>query len=135
VIGSVAGENNRDALDQIIGQSLEQARKEGTLATARLHMERDGFVRSPSGLAFPGKVFADTELRRIFVADSNHNRIVVAEWPDESGRAKVVQVVGSGEIGAADGPADRATFNHPQGIVTGQEACMSANRKSPHPKD
>ena len=73
-----------------------------------------------SGLAFPGKVFADAELGRLFVADSNHNRIVVTEWPDVSGRAKVVQIVGRGEIGATDGPADQAAFNHPQGLVTGQ---------------
>lgn len=120
VIGSVAGENNRDALDQLIGQSLEQGRKAGSLAKERLRIERDGMVRSASGLAFPGKVFADAELRRLFVADSNHNRIIVSQWPDDTGRAKVVQVIGSGEIGAADGPADKATFNHPQGLVTGQ---------------
>ncbi len=120
VVGSVAGENNREALDQIIGQALEQGRKAGTLAAAPLKIERDGMVRSASGLAFPGKVFADPELLRLFVADSNHNRIVIAEWPDDSGRARVVHVVGSGEIGADDGPADKATFNHPQGMVSGQ---------------
>lgn len=120
VVGSVAGENNREALDQMIGQALAQGKANGTLAAGPLRIERDGMVRSASGLAFPGKVFADSELRRLFVADSNHNRIVVAEWPDASGRAKVIQVVGSGEIGAADGPADKATFNHPQGLVTGQ---------------
>ncbi len=119
VVGSVAGENNREALDQMIGQALAQGKANGTLAAEPLKIERDGMVRSASGLAFPGKVFADAELRRVFVSDSNHNRIIIAEWPDDSGRAKVVQVVGSGEIGAADGPADKATFNHPQGLVTG----------------
>jgi thiol-disulfide isomerase/thioredoxin len=120
VVGSVAGENNREALDQMIGQALAQGKANGTLAAGPLKIERDGMVRSASGLAFPGKVFADAELGRLFAADSNHNRIVVAEWPDDLGRAKVVQVVGSGEIGAADGPAEKATFNHPQGLVTGQ---------------
>ncbi len=120
VVGSVAGENNRDALDQMIAQSLAQGRADGTLAAQPMQIERDGFVRSASGLAFPGKVFADAELRRLFIADSNHNRIVIAEWPDASGRAKVVRAVGSGEIGAADGSADQATFHHPQGLVTGQ---------------
>lgn len=119
-VGRVAGENNREPLDNIIAQALEQGRKAGTLASAPLTIHRDGMVRSTSGLAFPGKVFADAELRRLFVADSNHNRIVIAEWPDGAGCARVIRVVGNGEIGAADGPAERATFNHPQGLVTGQ---------------
>ncbi|MDO8629377.1 MAG: hypothetical protein Q7R41_02695, partial [Phycisphaerales bacterium] len=45
--------------------------------------------------------------------------IVIAEMPDGQGRARVIRVVGSGEVGADDGPADRATFHHPQGLCTG----------------
>lgn len=120
VVGNVAGENNREALDQMITQSLEEGRAAKTLAGGPPKIERDGQVRSASGLAFPGKVFADADSKRLYVADSNHNRIVIAEWPDSDGRAKVIRVVGSGAIGSADGPAESATFDHPQGLVTGQ---------------
>ncbi len=119
-VGRVAGEGNREIIDQTIAQALQQGRSAGTLADSPLAIRRDASVRAASGLAFPGKVFAAAEIGRLFVADSNHNRIVIAKLPDEQGRARVIEVVGSGEIGAADGPADRATFNHPQGLCTGQ---------------
>ncbi len=119
IVLHLAGEGNRNALDQAIEQALAQARSAGTLASAPLTLRREANVRATSGLAFPGKVLADLELDRLFVADSNHNRIVVAQLPDERGRCRVLKVVGGGAIGASDGPAHRATFNHPQGLVTG----------------
>jgi len=120
VIGQVAGEGNREIIDQTIAQALQQGRAAGTLAKEPLQLRREASVRAVSGLAFPGKVYADAEMSRLFVADSNHNRIVIAEMPDAGGRARVIKVVGAGAVGADDGPAERATFNHPQGLCTGQ---------------
>ncbi|MCC7292317.1 MAG: redoxin domain-containing protein [Phycisphaerales bacterium] len=117
---SLAGEGQREALDRAIGEALDQGRAAGTLADGPLTVQREASVAAASPLCFPGKVFADAELRRLFIADSNHNRIVIADWPDEQGQCRVVRVVGSGAVGADDGPAERATFNHPQGLVTGQ---------------
>lgn len=119
VVGVFAGEGQRENLDQAIGQALGGAKAAGTLAAGPLKIRREAAVRATSGLAFPGKVYADAGAKRLFVADSNHNRIVVAELPDDGGRSRVIKVVGSGEIGAADGPAERATFNHPQGLTSG----------------
>ncbi len=120
VAASLAGEGQREALDRAIGEALQQGRAAGTLAASPLTVQREASVAATSPLCFPGKVFADAELRRIFIADSNHNRIVIADWPDEQGQCRVIRVVGRGAIGADDGPAERATFNHPQGLVTGQ---------------
>src|SRR6185503_20979516 len=50
---------------------------------------------------------------QLFIADSNHNRIVVAALEDSS----VKEVIGSGEIGLIDGGFDQAAFNHPQGMA------------------
>jgi len=119
VVGAFAGEGNRAALEQAIGETLRQGRFARTLTDQPLGIQRESEVRAASGLAFPGKIFAEAGLKRLFVADSNHNRVVIAELPDESGVSRVVAVVGTGEVGAADGPADRATFNHPQGLATG----------------
>ena len=63
-------------------------------------------------LRFPGKVLADAASNRLFIADSGHNRIVVA---DLDGR--VTMAIGDGEPGFGDGPADEARFNHPQGLA------------------
>ena len=117
VVGTVAGEGNRDALDAAIARALSEGRQRGILATEPLRLARERSVRAASGLAFPGKVLADPAGGRLFIADSNHNRIVVSTLPDASGRASLLRAVGSGRAGAADGPAGEAEFRHPQGLA------------------
>ena len=117
IVGVAAGEGNREALDQAIAQTLAQGRAAGILASAPLRLERERSVRAASGLAFPGKVLADPKNGRLFVADSNHSRIVVASLPDASGRSHLIRVIGSGRVGREDGPGDRASFHHPQGVA------------------
>jgi sugar lactone lactonase YvrE len=63
-------------------------------------------------LSFPGKVLADAKGGRLFIADSNHNRIVVTKLD-----GTLITTIGTGARGAADGPFDRATFNRPQGLA------------------
>ena len=117
IVGAVAGEGNRDGLDQAIAQVLAESKAAGTLAKAPLHFERERSVRAATGLAYPGKVLADPKGRRLFIADSNHNRIVVATLPDESGHSRLTRLIGAGSVGGEDGAAERATFHHPQGLA------------------
>ena len=117
IVGAVAGEGNREALDQAIGQALADARAKGILADAPLRLEREQSVRAATGLAFPGKVLADLLGRRLFIADSNHNRIVVTTLPDDEGRSRLLCTVGSGRVGREDGAAESAAFHHPQGLA------------------
>jgi DNA-binding beta-propeller fold protein YncE len=63
-------------------------------------------------LRFPGKVLADATGDRLFIADSGHNRILVA---DLDGR--MTTSIGDGEPGFSDGPAQQARFDHPQGMA------------------
>jgi DNA-binding beta-propeller fold protein YncE len=63
-------------------------------------------------LRFPGKVLADAASERLFIADSGHNRILVA---DLDGR--VTTVVGDGEPGFVDGLGEQARLDHPQGLA------------------
>ena len=63
-------------------------------------------------LRFPGKVLADAASERLFIADSGHNRILVA---DLDGR--VTTVVGNGEPGFVDGLGEQARLDHPQGLA------------------
>ena len=130
VVGSAAGEGNRDLLDEAIEQLLSHHRSAGTLASGPLAVRRDGEVEPATGLAFPGKVLADGEQNRVFIADSNHNRIVVTTWPDDVGWCRVIKTIGSGEVGCSDGPADRATFNHPQGMTLQGETLYVADTES-----
>jgi thiol-disulfide isomerase/thioredoxin len=117
IVTTVAGEGHRDELEQAIESQLEQHARGGTLAAAPLALAPEAAVRSSSGLSFPGKVLADRDARRLFIADTAHHRIVVASWPQTLGRATLLRLVGTGEPGCADGPADHATFHAPQGLA------------------
>lgn len=127
VVGNVAGEGCREAIDTAIAHALGQGHADGTLAAGPLTLRREASVRAASGLAFPGKILADERAGRLYVADSNHNRIVIAEMPDPSGRSPVIKVVGAGGVGADDGPFDKATFNHPQGLAAGHGSLYVAD--------
>ncbi|MGE5176963.1 MAG: thioredoxin-like domain-containing protein [Hyphomicrobiales bacterium] len=130
VRGGVAGEGNRAVLDEAIGKALTDARAAGILAAGPVRFAREQSVRATTGLAFPGKVVADVESGRLFVADSNHNRIVVATLPGADGRSRVVRIVGSGAVGRDDGPAERATFHHPQGLARMDDLLLVADTEN-----
>ena len=117
VVQTLSGEGQRDALDGAIAQLLEVHRQRGTLADRPPALRRDAVVEPASGLAFPGKVLADADGGRVFISDTNHNRIVVATWPDEQGRCRLVKTIGWGAAGRSDGSADVAEFDHPQGLA------------------
>lgn len=117
VVGTTSGEGNRDELDAAIGKLLEQGRKEGTLAAAPLKINTSGSLEAAGELAFPGKVLADEESGRLFIADSNHNRIVVTTLPGADGAARLITTIGSGAQGKADGAFTAAGFNNPQGMA------------------
>jgi DNA-binding beta-propeller fold protein YncE len=63
-------------------------------------------------LAFPGKILADATNDRLFIADSNHNRIVITKLD-----GTLVDTVGTADIGATDGAFDKASFYRPQGLA------------------
>ena len=63
-------------------------------------------------LSFPGKVLADEAGGRLFIADTNHNRIIVSSFD-----GNVMQVIGTGEEALVDGVLAQSAFNHPQGMA------------------
>jgi thiol-disulfide isomerase/thioredoxin len=130
VVGAIAGEGNREALDVAIAKALADAKAAGIAADGPLRFAREQSVRAASGLSFPGKVLADPEGGRLFIADTNHNRIVVASLPDAAGRSKLLRTVGAGTVGRADGPAERATFHHPQGLALMHETLLVADTEN-----
>jgi thiol-disulfide isomerase/thioredoxin len=112
VIGGISGEGNYEVIDQAIAKTVEDFRKKGELneEPLKLVLERAKVGELP--LAFPGKILADAGRDRLFIADSNHNRIVVTKLD-----GTLVETVGTGDTGAADGPFDKATFYRPQGLA------------------
>ena len=105
----VRGEADFDDLRTRVAALVEEGRANGTLATEPLDVRVDPAIEE-SLLAFPGKVAADDE--RIYVADSGHHRVIVA---DHEGRVQKV-IGGQRGVGRADGRYDTAAFNDPQGM-------------------
>jgi thiol-disulfide isomerase/thioredoxin len=112
VIGSISGEGNYDPIDRAIEKAVDDFRKRGELneEPLKLTLERAKVGNLP--LAFPGKVLADAKGDRLFIADSNHNRIVITKLD-----GTLVDTIGTGERGSVDGAFDRASFYRPQGMA------------------
>ncbi|MFI5182840.1 MAG: hypothetical protein ACHQNV_00460, partial [Vicinamibacteria bacterium] len=111
VIAAVApGEADLEALDSFVGQVLDDAREDGTLARGPIRLESLP-AESPGPLAFPGKVIA-VGGRRLAVSDSGHHRVLVIDL-----EGRVETVIGTGLPGLVDGPFAEAGFRDPQGLA------------------
>lgn len=112
IVGGVSGEGNYDVIDQTIAKVAEEFRKRGELNEEPLKLVLERAKVGDLPLAFPGKILADAKTDRLFIADSNHNRIVVTKLD-----GTLVETIGTGDVGAADGAFDKATLYRPQGLV------------------
>jgi thiol-disulfide isomerase/thioredoxin len=112
VIGAVSGEGNYDLIDQVVGKVVDEFRKRSELNEEPLKLTLERAKVGDLPLAFPGKVLADAKGDRLFIADSNHNRIVLTKLD-----GSLIETIGSGVAGAADGTFDKASFYRPQGMA------------------
>ena len=112
IIGKLSGEGGYEALDKAIADSIAESRKRGELNEAPLKLVLERAKVGDLPLAFPGKILADQKSERLFIADSDHNRIVIAKLD-----GTLVETIGNGVHGARDGSIDQATFFRPQGMV------------------
>jgi thiol-disulfide isomerase/thioredoxin/DNA-binding beta-propeller fold protein YncE len=126
LIGGLAGESHLKRIDQAIANLIQIHRGKKTLKEQplRFELENDG-DRKTSPLYFPGKVCADADGKRLFIADSSHHRIVIT---DLTGRK--MDVAGTGSEGRRDGPFEKATFNDPQGLACRGDVLYVADRKN-----
>jgi len=116
VVGSHSGEGIYDIFDHVIGQMTAYFRAKNELDEKPISFKLEKFSAPPSLLAYPGKVLADEKSDRLFISDSNHNRIIITTLD-----GMVLDVIGDGAIGAKDGSFAEAEFNHPQGVALHKE--------------
>ncbi len=111
-VGQQPGEGNRELFDQVIAKMITYHRAKGTLdeKPVSFHLEREKLAPTP--LRYPGKVLADEAGQRLFISDSNHNRLVIATLD-----GKLIETIGNGAIGGKDGSYIEAEFDHPQGMA------------------
>jgi len=109
--GYLSGEGNREILDQVVGDLVEYHKFKGTLDETPIDFALEKEKQKPTPLKYPGKILADTDNDRLYISDSNHNRIVVSTLDGE-----LVDIIGDGQLGLKDGGYQMARFDHPQGM-------------------
>ena len=125
VVGTASGEGNYEIIDQAVGKLVDEFRKRGELNEEPLKLVLERAKVGDLPLAFPGKTLADAATDRLFIADSNHNRIVVTKLD-----GTLVDTIGTGEAGATDGAFDKATFHRPQGLALSGDSLYVADTEN-----
>jgi thiol-disulfide isomerase/thioredoxin len=119
------GEIQFDDVDRVLKVAVPYYRKQGTLDETPIHFDLLAHRQEKTPLRFPGKVMADEKGNRLFIADSNHNRIVITSLGGE-----LIDTIGSGAIGRQDGDFRNATFDHPQGMALSGETLYVADTEN-----
>lgn len=122
LVETYSGEVTFESLKKFLDQAIPYYEEKGTLDRSPLRFDLEATRAGDTPLRFPGKVLADEVGGRLFIADSNHNRIVIT---DLSG--KLLDTVGSGIIGRKDGSFEQCQFDHPQGMALHEETLYVAD--------
>jgi len=125
VVGAVSGEGNYEIIDQTIAKLVEEFRKRGELNEQPLNLVLERAKVGDLPLAFPGKILADAATDRLYIADSNHNRIVITKLD-----GTLIDTVGTADAGTTDGAFDKATFNRPQGLALSGDSLYVADTEN-----
>lgn len=111
-VWGTSGEITFDQIDAILKRAVPYYRDKGLLDETPLRFELEAHRVQRTPLRFPGKILADEASGRLLIADSGHNRIVVAKLD-----GTVIGTIGSGQPGQTDGDFATARFNDPQGMA------------------
>ena len=125
VIGKHEGEFDAADMDGLLQKMLAEYDEHSLLNRAPLPISLEKLKEWDRPLSFPGKILADAASGRLFIADSNHNRIVAT---DLNGNA--LCVIGGGEQGLRDGDFARAQFHDPQGLALRGDTLYVADAKN-----
>jgi len=124
-VWGTSGEITFEQVDAVLRPAIASYRKHRLLDETPLRFDLEAYKAQATPLSFPGKVLADEAGGRVFIADSNHNRIVIARLD-----GTLVAVIGSGASGARDGDFATAQFNQPQGMALDGETLYVADTEN-----
>ena len=112
VVGQHAGEGVYANLEPVIATMAAEYGQRGLIDPTPLGDLLKVAPALPTVLSFPGKLLADEQSDRLFIADTGRQRVLVATLDGE-----LIEVIGAGGPGRADGGFDVATFRRPQGMA------------------
>lgn len=125
VLGKHEGEFAVSDLDSLLSKMIDEYDNNQLVNRTPITLSLEKDKEWERALSFPGKALADEQSDRLFIADSNHNRIVVADL-----RGKLKDVIGSGERGLRDGNFEQAEFYDPQGMALRDDTLYVADTKN-----
>lgn len=118
IIKMDTGEGTFDVFDPIISEAIKEYDEAGiTLNKEHFQFALEKNNAPKSLLSYPGKISADEKNSRLFITDSNNNRIIIFKTGDAPDELQIEDVIGSGMNGKKDGSYQEAEFFHPQGIT------------------
>jgi DNA-binding beta-propeller fold protein YncE len=112
LVGTAMGEGNLEGFVNAVRTVVRVFDERGEINRSPLPLQLERGRHADRPLLYPGKVLADAASNRLFIADSNHNRIVVSTLD-----GRLIETIGSGLQGDADGIFTQARFHRPQGLA------------------
>lgn len=125
IASDFVGEGHFAEIDAEIEKTVNEFRKKGLLDEKPLKFALERAKVGDLPLAFPGKILADEKSKRLFISDSNHNRIVVTDL-----NGKLLETIGSGKTALTDGNFQNSSFYRPQGLVLENEKLYVADTEN-----
>ncbi len=125
IVERFSGEGVYQPVDAALSQAVPYFEKLGQLKRSPLTLALEEAKRANTLLEFPGKISSDEKGDRLFITDSNHNRILITTASGE-----ILDVIGSGEEGPADGSFEEAQFHHPQGTYLSGDTLYIADTEN-----
>ncbi|MBM3992743.1 MAG: redoxin domain-containing protein [Planctomycetes bacterium] len=120
--GTASGEGNLEVLDFHIRKIMKDFKGKLKEDPIPFKLAKEKFDNS---IYFPGKVLADADSNRLFIADSTNHRIVITNL-----EGKKLAIAGSGKEGLKDGTFAQAQFSDPQGMCLDGDTLYVADRKN-----
>ena len=124
-VWSHSGEATFEQINAVLKKAAPYYRAKKTLSDAPLRFDMELAKPVSSPLRYPGKIFADALGNRLLIADSGHHRIVVTRFD-----GTLLETIGSGKSGRADGDYATAEFNTPQGMAIDGQSLYVADTEN-----
>jgi DNA-binding beta-propeller fold protein YncE len=112
LVGTAMGEGNLEGFVAAVRTVIGVFDQRGEIDRSPLPHDLERRRHADRPLLYPAKVLADAASNRLFISDSSHNRIVVATLDGQ-----LIETIGSGWRGDADGIFTQARFHRPQGLA------------------
>ena len=124
IIGKLSGEGISQSLEEIIPDLIKEFDSQKKLnrnTVTLLSLEKDKLAETV--LSFPSKVILNESGTELYISDTNHHRILHIDIQ----RKKILDIIGSNEIGNENGFFSEAKFNRPNGIFLKEQLLYIAD--------